>query len=70
MRATTYWLSTFVWDLFTALFPVTISFILFACFQVEGYRDEGLAAVLVIFVSLPRIHSSVFEVSKHAYMLS
>ena len=56
VRATTYWLSNFVWDLFTALFPVIITFILFACFQVEGYQDEGLAAVFVILVSIVYMH--------------
>ena len=47
---TSYWLATFAWDMLNAMVPVILTFILFAAFQVDGYKDEGLGAILLILV--------------------
>ena len=47
---TSYWLATFAWDMLNAMVPVLLTFILFAAFQVDGYKDEGLGAILLILV--------------------
>jgi len=51
VHATSYWLANLTWDLLNGAVPIIISFILFAVFQVEAYSGEGLAAVLLLFVS-------------------
>jgi len=47
---TSYWLATFAWDMLNAMVPVILTFILFAAFQVDGYKDEALGAILLILV--------------------
>ena len=51
VHTTSYWLANLTWDLLNGAVPIIISFILFAAFQVEAYSGEGLAAVLLLFVS-------------------
>ena len=50
VHITSYWMATFAWDMINALIPVTISLILFASFQVDGYTGDGLAAVYLLLV--------------------
>ena len=47
---TSFWMSTFAWDLLNAMVPVVLSVILFAAFQVDGYTDDGLAGVFLLLV--------------------
>ena len=47
---TSFWISTYAWDLLNALVPVVLSVILFAAFQVEGYTGDGLAGVFLLLV--------------------
>ena len=35
-----------------AMIPIFLTFILFAAFQVDGYKDEALGAILFILVCL------------------
>ena len=51
VHTTSYWLANLTWDLLSCIVPIIISLILFAAFQVEAYSGEGLAAVLLLFVS-------------------
>ena len=48
---TNYWLATFSWDLINSLVPVSLSVVLFAAFQIDGYSGQGLAAVFCLLVS-------------------
>lgn len=47
---TSYWLSSYAWDLINSLLPVVLSVILFAAFQVEAYSGDALGAIFVILV--------------------
>ena len=51
VRTSTYWLSTFTWDLLNALGPIVFSIILFAAFQIKAYSTvEALAAIFLLLV--------------------
>ena len=50
VSASSYWLSTFIFDLLNALIPIILTFVLFAVFQIEGYTGENLAALLLLLV--------------------
>ena len=52
VQASSYWLSTFAFDLLNALIPSILTFILFAAFNLEGYRGENLAAIFLLLVSI------------------
>ena len=45
-----FWMSTFAWDLMNALVPILLSVVLFAAFQVDGYTGDGLAGVFLLLV--------------------
>lgn len=47
---TSFWFSTFAWDLLNAMMPVLLSVVLFAAFQVDGYTGDGLAGVFLLLV--------------------
>ena len=51
VRVSSFWISSFVWDLLNAMVPVMLSVILFAAFQVDGYTGDGLAGVFLLLVS-------------------
>ena len=56
---TSFWMSTFAWDLLNAIVPVILSVILFAAFQVEGYTGDGLASVFLLLVCKKNKHKRV-----------
>lgn len=47
---TSYWLSSFVWDLINALLPVVITIIIFAAFQVEAFSGPALGAIFLVLI--------------------
>ena len=63
VHKTSFWLATFAWDLLNASIAVAVSIILFAAIQVEGYRNEGLAAVFLLFVSHVMVSISVVSLA-------
>ena len=50
VHISSFWISTFAWDLLNAAVPVILSVLLFAAFQVDGYTGDGLAAVFLLLV--------------------
>lgn len=50
VNVTSFWISTFAWDLLSALVPVILSVILFAAFRVDGYTGDGLLGVFLLLV--------------------
>ena len=53
VRTSTYWLSTFAWDMLNALGPIVISIVLFAAFQIKAYSTvDALVAIFLLLVSL------------------
>jgi ATP-binding cassette subfamily A (ABC1) protein 3 len=62
---TSYWLATFAWDLINALVPILISFLLFAAFQIDGFKDEALGAILLLlfltcWATIPIVYCTSF----------
>ncbi|CAI8053623.1 ATP-binding cassette sub-family A member 3 [Geodia barretti] len=62
---TSFWISTYAWDLLNALVPVVLSVILFAAFQVEGYTGDGLAGVFLLLLltcwcTIPMVYAVSF----------
>ena len=52
VRTSTYWLSTFAWDMLNALGPIVISIVLFAAFQIQAYSTvDALAAIFLLLAS-------------------
>ena len=52
VHTSSYWLSTFAWDLLNSLGPIVASIILFAAFQVDAYSSvEALGAIFLLLVS-------------------
>lgn len=49
---TSFWISTYVWDLLNSLIPIILAVILFAAFQVDGYTGDGLAGVFLLLVKI------------------
>ncbi len=50
VHITSYWTSTFAWDLINASVPVILSIVMFAAFQVDAYSGDGLLAVAILLV--------------------
>ena len=53
---TSFWTSTFAWDLLNAMVPVILSVILFAAFRVDGYTGDGLFGVFLLLVWTALLH--------------
>ena len=51
VQASSYWLATFAWDLLNSLIPAVLTVILFAAFQIEGYKGENIGAIFLLVVS-------------------
>ena len=52
VRTSTYWLSTFAWDLLNTLGPILASIIIFAAFQIDAYSTvDALGAIFLLLVS-------------------
>ncbi|XP_019855200.1 PREDICTED: ATP-binding cassette sub-family A member 3-like [Amphimedon queenslandica] len=43
-----YWLATFCWDLLNSLIPAVLTVILFAAFQIDGYKGENIGAIFLL----------------------
>lgn len=52
VNATSYWLSTALWDVLNALVPVLVSTAIFYAFQLDAYSGKGLLAVFLLLVRI------------------
>lgn len=52
LHATSYWLSTALWDTLNAMIFVLASTLIFYAFQIESYQGEGLLALFLLLVCL------------------
>ena len=50
VHASSYWLATFAWDLLNALIPVVLTVIVFAAFQINGYKGQNIGALFLLLV--------------------
>lgn len=50
VQASSYWLATFAWDLVNAFIPAILTVILFAAFQIDGYKGENIGAIFLLVV--------------------
>eukprot|EP01137_Pigoraptor_chileana_P029004 Opistho-2@13608 len=73
---TVYWLATFMWDLFTYLFPLLVSILVIVAFQDAAYTGENLKAVFLLMLAycwsmtpLMYILSFLFNVPPTAYVV-
>ena len=50
VHATSYWLATFAWDLLNAFIPVVLTVVIFAAFQINGYKGQNIGALFLLLV--------------------
>ncbi|KJE91770.1 ATP-binding cassette transporter 1 [Capsaspora owczarzaki ATCC 30864] len=75
VNSASYWIATFVWDLFTFMFPILVALIIFVAFNDEAYSGVNFTAVAILFLlyawsMTPLMYclSYLFEVPPTAYV--